>query len=69
MLLMPRGVRKEEKGSEENGGPLSEKKHVGMPNCEKRSCKHWMMLSEVLECTLKMNGYLPKVSAISRYSC
>ena len=38
-----------EKGSEEKGGPLSEKKHLGMPNCEKRSCKQLVILSVVLE--------------------
>ena len=63
---MPRDVRKEEKGTEENGGLLSEKKCVGGPNCEKRSCKHWIILSEVLEWTLKINGYLLKGSAIRR---
>ena len=38
-----------EKGSEEKGGPLSEKKCLGMPNCEKRSCKRSVILSVVLE--------------------
>ena len=55
-----------EKGSEEKEGPLSEKNHCGVPYCEKRSCKHWGMLSEVLEWTLYMNGYFLKVSTIRR---
>ena len=39
MRSMPKDVRKDEKGSEEKGGPLSEKKHEGVPNWEKRSFK------------------------------
>ena len=38
-----------ENWSEEKGGPLSEKKRLGVPNCEKRSCKRLEMLSVVLE--------------------
>ena len=38
-----------EKGSDEKGGPLSEKKCLVMPNCEKKSCKWLMILSVVLE--------------------
>ena len=38
-----------EKGSEENGGPLLEKKHLGVAYCEKQSCNHWVILLEVLE--------------------
>ena len=55
-----------EKGSEEKGGPLSKKKCCGIPYCEKMSCKHWVILSQVLEWTLYMNGYLLKVSTIRR---
>ena len=40
MCSVPKDVKKDEKGSEEKGGPLSEKKHKGMPNWERRSCKH-----------------------------
>ena len=39
MCSMPKDVKKDEKGSEEKGGPLSEKKCKGVPNWEKRSCK------------------------------
>ena len=45
----PAWTRNLEKGSEEKGGPLSEKNHLGVPYCEKRSCKQCVMLSEVLE--------------------
>ena len=38
-----------EKGSEKRGGPLSEKNHLGVLYCEKRSCNHCVRLSEVLE--------------------
>ena len=36
MCSMPRDVRKDAKGSEEKGGPLSEKKCKGVPNWEKK---------------------------------
>ena len=49
MWSMPCDERNFEKGSEEKGGPLLEKKHCGVPYWEKRSCKHWVMLSVVLE--------------------
>ena len=52
MCSIPRDVRKDEKGSDEKGGPLLEEKHVNVLNCEKRSCKHWVKLSEVLKCTV-----------------
>ena len=45
-------VKNCEKGCDEKGGPLSEKKHWGLPNCEKRSCKWLIILSVVLEWTL-----------------
>ena len=38
-----------EKGSEEKGGPLSEKNCLGVPYWEKRSCKHCVRLSDILE--------------------
>ena len=60
--------RNYEKGSEEKGGPLSEKKHHGVSYWKKRSCKHCVILSEVLQWTLYMNGCLLKVSAIRTLS-
>ena len=33
-----------EKGSEEKGGPLSERNHLGVSYCKKRSCKHCVIL-------------------------
>ena len=39
MWSMACDVKNCEKGSDEKGGPLSEKKHWGLPNYEKRSCK------------------------------
>ena len=36
MWLMPRDVSKEEKGSEENGGPLSEKKVCGSAKLQEK---------------------------------
>ena len=38
-----------EKGSDEKGGPLSEKKCSGVLNWERRSCKQLIILSVVLE--------------------
>ena len=38
-----------ENGSHEKGGPLSEKKCLGVPNWGKRSCKQLIILSVVLE--------------------
>ena len=49
MWSIPYMERNFEKGSEEKGGPLSEKNHLGVPYCEKRSCKHCVILSEFLE--------------------
>ena len=49
MWSMPWDDKNYEKGSDEKGGPLSEKKHLGVPNCEKWSCKQLIILSVVLE--------------------
>ena len=38
-----------EMGSEEKGGPMSQKNYLGVSYCEKRSCMHCVILSEVLE--------------------
>ena len=37
---------------------------LGVPYCKKRSCKHCVKLSEVLELTLYINGYLLNWSAV-----
>ena len=49
MWSMARDDKNCEKGSDEKGGPLSEKKCLGVPNWEKRSCKWLIILSVVLE--------------------
>ena len=56
------------KGSEENGGPLSVVRLLGLPYCEKSCVNFHMTVSAVFVVILKVNGYLLNVSAMSRYS-
>ena len=57
-----------EKGSEENGGPLSVVRLFGFPYCEKSCINFCVIMSTVFVHILKVNGYLLNASAMSRYS-
>ena len=56
------------KTSQENGGPLSIVRPLGLPYCEKSCVNFHMTVSAVFVVILNANGYLLNVSAMSRYS-
>ena len=62
------GTHELSKMYEDNGGPLSVVRLLGLPYCEKSCVNFCMTVSAVFVVILNANGYLLNVSAMSRYS-